>query len=149
MQFASINLAVCTLILSFAYLGFGIANAYISANNSAAKHECGVAIWYCVTLLSALNFVAFIITVAVLCIIHVHAPNKSEKKKTNGYFGFLFLCLNVWACIAYFDISPECRQEYDKYPDLWNMLEADVMFFFANIGLVLWLIISTCVFVNF
>jgi hypothetical protein len=131
------------------YLSFGIANAYVSSQNDGAKEMCGAAIWYCVVFLGVLHFIEFIVSTAIMCILCLHNKEQPPKKKqSNGYFGMIVLGINTWACVAYFNITTECKAEYiERYDTLWYMLEANVFFFFAMIGIFVWLLVSTGVYV--
>ncbi len=136
------NLIAILCLSTVAHLAFGIANAYVASQTTSAKKECGEAIWYCVMVLAILNFLAFangiMVTIKLLI-------SSSDEKNSNNLLGYAVLGVSIWACIAYFEISEDCRDFYvSNFPMLFDMLKADVIYFFCSLGLVGWACFSTC-----
>ena len=134
------NTILFTTLLTASYLGFGIANVYISAKNTGAKNECGIAIWYCNVIMAVLDFIAFIGMLVYLATMY----NKSTNKHKSTKCSIIALGINIWACVAYFSIDTNCKDFYlANYPQVWHMLEANVVYLFTIIGAVIVMYIST------
>jgi hypothetical protein len=133
------NTILYSTIVTASYLGFGIANAYVSAQNVDAKNKCGIAIWYCLVIHSAMNFLAFL---SILWYLKKVNENNTKRKSTKE--SILALCINIWACVAYFNADSDCNNFYlDNYPQVWYMLKANVIYLFVNIGVAIVMYILT------
>ncbi len=140
--FIIVNAVVCSLLVTIAHLGFGIANAYVSSKTTDAKGECGDAIWVCVMVLSILSFFAFFNGLWQL--FNLFTSEDNEKKSTN-WLAIGHLGVSIWACVAYFGASASCADFYQtNFPMLWDMLLANVVFFFVSLGIVVWVCVSSC-----
>lgn len=135
------NTIIFTTLFTASYLGFGIANAYVSSQNTGAKNECGAAIWHCNVMLSVIDFLSFIGMLIYLCC----SINKSEKKSDSSCISsIIVLGINIWACVAYFGINSDCKSFYlTNYPQVWQMLEANVIYLFTSLGLLIIWYVST------
>ena len=136
---------IFTTLFTASYLGFGIANAYVSSHNTGAKNECGAAIWYCNVMMAVLNFVAFIGMSIYLCSIKTSDNTSSgdSKNKSSGC-SIVALGINIWACVAYFSIDSECKNFYlANYPQVWYMLEANVIYLFVSLGAIISMYVTT------
>ncbi len=127
--------------MTIAYLAFGIANAVISAENKGAKGECDDAIWNYVMVFAILYFFSFAngIYMFVKTII-----SDGDMKGVN-WFGYATIIVSIWACEVYFWADDECAEFYkNNFPNLWNMLFADVVFLFVNIAMIVIIAIIAC-----
>lgn len=112
--------------ISIVSLSFGIAEAVILSANKEAKNACGDGIWYCVLVLCILHF----------CNIIAEICRLSSDEKNISSLPFIILVINIWACVAFYDIDTDCRDMYmDKYSDLWYMLYAEVITSFIAFGI--------------
>lgn len=141
--FVMVNIAICLVLNTLGFLAFGIANAVVSSQNTGAKGECGEAIWYCIMVLAVLDFLAFF-GGTTSTIKRTSGDSDGEKNAIN-WVGLGSLGVSIWACVAYFQVEPECHAFYEhRYPHLWNMLLANVIFFFVSIGMGVWIIFCYC-----
>lgn len=115
-----------TVFISIVSLSFGIAEAVILSANKEAKNACGDGIWYCVLVLCILHF----------CNIIAEICRLSSDEKNISSLPFIILAINIWGVVAYYDIDDKCHTVYvDKYPDLLNMLYAEVITSFIAFGI--------------
>lgn len=121
-------------------VGFGIANAYVSSQTTNARDECG-AVWYCVMVLAILNFLVFIDGISRL----VQFLVTSKRVTSNGLVAICHVGVSIWACVAYYNSSLDCVNYYESnFSMLWNMLYANVIIFFVNIGILVCYIVALC-----
>ena len=140
--FIIVSAVVCSLLITISHLGFGIANAYISSQTTDAKGECGDAIWYCVMVLAILSFFAFFNGLWQLFKLF---SSEDDYKKSINWLTICHLGVSIWACIAYFNASDTCADFYrTNFSMLWNILFANVVFFFVSLGIIVWVCISSC-----
>lgn len=143
-KFFIVNIVVCTVVVTFGHLGFGIANAVVSSQTTSAKNECDE-VWYCTVALAVLSLLVFVNGVWKLLKFSCDLDlNLSEERGTN-WFSFAHLAVSIWAIVIYFDASENCSDLYQSnWPMLWNMLLANVVFTFVCFGIIVWLFVCTC-----
>lgn len=117
---------VFALLLALTALGFGIASTAIAGENSDAKDECGPAVWYALLFVGITHLMSFLNFAISVCL------QTSKSKLTDA----LIVATSIWCCVAYFGVSDDCADFYDdKFPDLREMLLANVVLFFVGIGI--------------
>ena len=109
---------------------FGLACLAVLIDTSGAKGLGAHYPWECILVLCIAHLISFVSGLRNFCKIC------GSSERTGLIWSDGVSLLGIWACVVYFDTNSEQKDELlNDYPNLWNMVFAEVILFFVMIFL--------------
>ena len=156
---------ILLVILSNKYTFFALflANLIISVLSRNAINECGNGLYACIITYTIYYFLSFVKTHAK-SVYRVRNPLQQNSDGSiqpqnlniplpwymsnwaNNILTLIFIGINIYACIAYFELDSECKNIYTtNYSHLLNMLLANIVYFFVTMFISLAIVFGICI----
>lgn len=117
-------------------LALGTTEVVVLNYTTAAKNDCGPAIWGCIVLCCVCHFITTGSALAEFAKLFIASEFNTDNKKKVQLVHFTSIAGSIWAVVARYDTADECAARFnEEYHNLWIMIEVETYLFFIGLGL--------------
>ena len=101
-------------------LALGTTEAVVLNYTTAAKNDCGPAIWGCIVLCCVCHFITTGSALAEFAKLFMASEFNTDNKKKVQLVHFASIAGSIWAVVARYDTTDECAARFnEEYHNLW------------------------------